>query len=505
MKATSRKLSRRLALALCAAAALWAAAAPCALARQDAPPEAREPRPAAQAPPPAQPAQAPQAAQASQAAQTPQAADAPRLVAALEGYEGPSLMSGRRVLAVFSPDGRTLALSGPKRAVGLYDAATGRLLHTLSAERDADGFNGFSFSPDSRVAATRNVPDRSVSLWDVATGRLLLKLPGRDRDIETKFKAANTPAEEFVAVPFSPDGRVVLTEREDDVVVGWEVATGRELFRLEHKTETNAAGDVLGALFFSGALHPLMMSAAYSPDGARLVTANGDKNPKLWDAATGRLVATLASPGDYVYAAAFLPAAGGLVTVSFKGEANLWDASTGAHRQKLARDAGDKFVFEIGHDGGRLALSPDGRLVAARVEDGKTDEVKIWDAADGRTLATLGKDESDLLAFSPDGRTLAAAGGDKRATAQLLDAATGRPRLALARTDGGARALAFSPDGRLVVTTGGRGVRLWDAETGAPVATLDRARFPAHFSPDGRRLVTGGTDKTAYLYEIPGR
>ena len=67
----------------------------------------------------------------------------------------------------------------------------------------------------------------------------------------------------------------------------------------------------------------------------------------------------------------------------------------------------------------------------------------------------------------------------------------GRPALA-----------AFSPDGRLLVTTNDKGVWLWDASTGALVTKLDRSRSPAHFSPDGRLLVTGGTDKTAYLYEL---
>jgi WD40 repeat protein len=259
--------------------------------------------------------------------------------------------------------------------------------------------------------------------------------------------------------------------------------------------------------------HPLMMSATFGPDGARLVTANGDTNPKLWDAATGRLVAALSGRGaaggrgeDYVYAAAFLPAAGGVLTVSFRGEVNLWDAATGAHRKALVSKKGGDYYFGIEHDGDRVAYTRDGRLVAAQLEDGGSDEVRIWDAADGRVLATIKKNKSRLLAFSPDGRTLATAGGgDKRETARLWDATTGQLKTSLAKVDGGARSLAFSPDGRLLVTTNGKGVRLWDAETGAPVATLDKARFPAHFSPDGRRLVTGGTDKIAYLYEIPAR
>jgi WD40 repeat protein len=142
--------------------------------------------------------------------------------------------------------------------------------------------------------------------------------------------------------------------------------------------------------------------------------------------------------------------------------------------------------------------SRDGRLVAS--QDKK--EVTVWDAADGATVATLRQNRSKLLVFSPDGRTLAAAGGDKRSTAQLWDVAAGSLKLSLARTEGDARSLLFSPDGRLLVTTSDKGVRLWDAETGALVATFDRARPPARFSPDGRLLVTGGTDKTAYLYAL---
>ena len=37
----------------------------------------------------------------------------------------------------------------------------------------------------------------------------------------------------------------------------------------------------------------LVNSAAFSPDGARIVTASGDKTARIWDAATGKEIAVL--------------------------------------------------------------------------------------------------------------------------------------------------------------------------------------------------------------------
>jgi WD40 repeat protein len=357
-----------------------------------------------------------------------------------------------------------------------------------------EGFNGFAFAPDSRAAATRSARDRSVTLWDLSTGNQLARFAGRERDLETKFKAALTLTTEFTPVPFSPDGRVLLTEREDDLVAAWGVADGGQLFTLEHKTETNAAGDVL-SVFLGGSL-PLILTAEFAPDGARLVTANGDQAPKLWDAATGRLVAALKCPAR-TYRASFLPAAVAVVTVSYRGEIDLWDAATGAHRAALAGERGDRHATALARDAGPFAASDDGRLVAAQFKD----ETKVWDAASGKEVASF-RNKARLLAFGAGGRVLVTAGGDKRATGRVWDAASGALRATLAAPDADTRSLRLSPDGRHFATTSDKSVRVWETETGQLVATLDKARFPVRFSPDGRRLVTGGTDKTAYLYEL---
>ena len=41
-------------------------------------------------------------------------------------------------------------------------------------------------------------------------------------------------------------------------------------------------------------------SAAYSPDGTRIVTASDDKTARIWDARTGAQLAVLSGHGDRV-------------------------------------------------------------------------------------------------------------------------------------------------------------------------------------------------------------
>ena len=146
-----------------------------------------------------------------------------------------------------------------------------------------------------------------------------------------------------------------------------------------------------------------------------------------------------------------------------------------------------------------VALSPDGRLLAA---GGTSDHVQLWDLTDParpRPLATLGGFSSTVysLAFSPGGRRIA--GADADGTVHRFDLSpAGHPvaqPLLRMPAGGPAKAVAFSPDGRrlAVAGTGGQ-LAVWDGSDPRPsvappegTATLESVTF----SPDGRRLAAG--------------
>jgi hypothetical protein len=68
---------------------------------------------------------------------------------------------------------------------------------------------------------------------------------------------------------FSPDGTRVVTASSDNTARVWDAATGQPLTRpLEHQSA--------------------VWSAAFSPDGTRVVTASSDKTARVWDATTGQ-------------------------------------------------------------------------------------------------------------------------------------------------------------------------------------------------------------------------
>ncbi|HWO25673.1 MAG TPA: hypothetical protein VNO30_43340 [Kofleriaceae bacterium] len=272
---------------------------------------------------------------------------------------------------------------------------------------------------------------------------------------------------------FSPDGTRVVTASDDKTARIWDVATGKPFGR---------------ALMHTGPVY----SAAFSPDGTRVVTASGDYTARVWDAATGEPVTpTLPHPGLVLHAK-FSPDGTRVITASDL-TAYIWDAATG----KLLAP-----VLEHEHFVTSAAFSPDGIAVITASYD-KT--ARIWDAATGKpvapALAHWGPVRS--AAFSPDGTRVVTA--DNSGTARVWDAATGKPVAPALAHRGAVRSAAFSPDGtRIITASDDHTARIWDATTGKPITPALDHQGPvvsATFSSDGARVVTTSEDSTARVWD----
>jgi len=105
-------------------------------------------------------------------------------------------------------------------------------------------------------------------------------------------------------------------------------------------------------------------SAAFSPDGTRIVTASYDNTARVWDAATAKEITVLRGHDGYVLSAAFSPDGTRIVTASSDKTARLWDAHLqtmsveGLLREACVRLAG---LTKQTRDEMRLAGYPDDR------------------------------------------------------------------------------------------------------------------------------------------------
>ena len=101
-------------------------------------------------------------------------------------------------------------------------------------------------------------------------------------------------------------------------------------------------------------------AAAFSPDGARIVSGSGDSTVRVWDAASGAELLVLRGHEGCGHAAAFSPDGARIVSGSDDETVRVWDAASGAELLVLR-----------GHEGavGRPAFSPDGARIVSGSDD----------------------------------------------------------------------------------------------------------------------------------------
>jgi WD40 repeat protein len=349
--------------------------------------------------------------------------------------------------------------------------------------REAKISQGRFLSQQATLALDNNDPVTAIDL-------ALEALPGPGGD-DTPYVAAAGPAlfagfsqlrerrilsghrGSVLSAAFSTDGLRVVTASEDQTARVWNAVTGAEVALLKgHEKD--------------------VYSATFSADGTRVLTASADGTAGIWDAATGVLIKQLKGHKNKVRRAVFNPDGTRIVTASDDGTARVWDAVTGAQVALLE-----------GHENGlnSAMFSADGTRIVTASDDGTA---RVWNAATGKQIARLAG-HGDLVrdaAFNPDGRRVVTASFD--ATARVWDAITGAQIALLEGHKGWVIRAAFSSDGTRIVTASFDGTaRIWNALSGAPIAVLkghDNLLLDAAFSADGAQILTASRDATARVW-----
>ncbi len=279
-----------------------------------------------------------------------------------------------------SPDGRYLLTVYSNQTFSIWDTQ-----HLVEGEHHPLPFTNTTMAAvaaGGRLAAFASRRGE-VMLWDVATSqpqffaqigtnqirRLVFSLDGRQLAVADDFKKVTE-----------------MTASNDDprrAVRVWDVEGRKETHVLSPEGQF---------------LWPMMFSA----DGKKLIAGTWRGEVKLWQLDKPTNPITLSKTSGGVEGLALLP--DGRTLISAGADIHFWDVRTRRENApKLSPRAGD---FST------VALSPEGRRLAAGASDGR---ITIWDAASHKEVATLeGHQESVMqLAFTPDGDHLVSASKDE--------------------------------------------------------------------------------------------
>jgi WD40 repeat protein len=330
--------------------------------------------------------------------------------------------AARARLAAFSPDGRRIVIASQDHSATIWDTESRRRMVTLKGHKGP--VSDATFTKDGRFVLTAS-EDHTARLWDAATGSQTVEFRGHTGKV--------------VNAALSPDESLILTASADGSARIWEVKTGSLQRTLSPPAER-------------------MDSAVFSPDGRFVATATVQSSKsgreglaQVWEVSTGKLV-TQQAEKDMVTSAAFSPDGKRVVTligaghsrigISHRGNnvVRIWDASDGGRSVELRATTGP-FVG--------ATFSPDSRFVLTAGLDGRA---QIWDASTGQNVLDLRGHSArvNYAAFSPEGRCVLTASADR--STRVWDAISGKNLAVLTGHTGSVNWATFSPDSKLVVT-----------------------------------------------------
>ncbi|HPF38990.1 MAG TPA: protein kinase [Phycisphaerae bacterium] len=276
----------------------------------------------------------------------------------------------------YSPDGKLLASAGWDQTVRIYDTDDGTLTRQLPLPCHHMGALGFNEDGTQLIALAYS--DHwivsQLAIWDVATGR---RIPSD--------AAMDVSADSLEASQESDGNRPQVGFGAEwwRRVRGGSKATrfdGGEHMAKSHDGAMLAHAQYRGALVILDleTLEPRVQlvghegevrAVAFSPDDRLLASGGDDRTLRVWEVATGRLLATMTGHSQKIFTVTFTPDGSRIVSGGNDHVIRFWD--TASFGQVFALPGHESYVHS-------LAFSPDGRQLASGSGD-KT--VRIWDSS----------------------------------------------------------------------------------------------------------------------------
>jgi WD40 repeat protein len=386
-----------------------------------------------------------------------------------------------------SPDGKYLAFvdflrdnGGVIAQVTIWEMASGRKIGSFPR---IDGLSAVALDNGGRIAflcVERKSPANFkgfVVVREIGSSREVFSAWLKVMDGKSPQNPPRPLRHGHPAPSFSADGRwLAVGPRRLSAGGVWDVHTGKEILVLEKSQGP----------------------PVFSPNGKHLAVGSSNGKVDILQVPTGKLLRTLSSaPGRCAWPAAFSPDGAKLVTICvdpivydkrmYTEEARFrvktWDLKSG--KQLLDFET---FAF-------CAAFSPDGKVLAL----GGDSQIICVDATNGQEVRSYWvPSRLESLSFSADGRWLGSfhtrlGGGADTAILRGL-----RQSSIIVPQSGGSILGAFSPDGCRLVSAHSGSVILWDAGNGRKLFTLEKPNqwiFASSFSRDGRQIVTYSVER----------
>lgn len=429
-------------------------------------------------------------------AQSKQTGNVAHLVASMSEFRDISVWKGRTGLMHFSADGRYIAVSAKSADVAIYSTETGKMGSLI----DGKGFLAVSFSPDSKHIVAQHKVDSSIEIFEVETGKSLRSIRGSSATSRISKSIGGsgiinhlngvfpTIVVEMGRVPASNDWSSLLVNKNDSEFSLYDFETGSLKYELKHAEYSGGkerAKIALALLIGGGSLYLGSASnSRFSDKGTYLLIANGNRQPSLWNVASGELLSKFESTARVMHHR-FSPDESMIATSDYEGVTRVWDTAAG----KLISTIGSKkqggVVAGWTSDSSKLIVIPE-----------KAGDLAAFDPKTGEQLYAFAGSLPDGALFSDNLKfVVSRPRKNKSVLYQLWETDTGKLLATVPREKNEDAIISLkwnSNDYHFATSQGLKDdIKVWNMK-GELLQTLKNTTVPMEFSNDGKFLATGG-------------